>query len=166
MAQSSAKDEWETPDDFFATCHEEFNFDLDACACVDGSNAKLKRHFTVQDNALHMPWNQKGVSSVWCNPPYGRGATLRWTTRAAVQATDNELTVVLLLPARTDTKWFHEVIMQRADEIRFVRGRLRFKGAKNPAPFPSMVVVFRPGDAYQSLAGPALMTVDTKGKLL
>ena len=78
----------------------------------------------------------------WCNPPYGREIG-RWVEKAYKTVEQNKNTVVMLLPARTDTKWFHEYIYGKA-EVRFIKGRLKFGGAKNSAPFPSMVVVFRP----------------------
>lgn len=111
---------------------------FDQCAgwYVDEENAKTTRYYTPEQDGLAQPW--EGV--VWCNPPYGRQIG-KWVERA-VLAAKSGVVVVMLLPARTDTKWFHEYIYGKA-EIRFVRGRLRFGGAANPAPFPSMVVVFR-----------------------
>ena len=85
---------------------------------------------------LSMPWNGR----VWCNPPYGRQVG-QWVKKAYMSAQTGAL-VVMLLPARTDTAWFHDYIYRRA-EIRFVRGRLKFGGSRNSAPFPSMVCVFR-----------------------
>ena len=82
-----------------------------------------------------------GRGAVWCNPPYGRNVG-RWVQKASETAKAGDV-VVMLLPARTDTAWFHDLIWQKA-EVRFVRGRLKFGGCKNAAPFPSMVVVFRP----------------------
>ena len=104
-------------------------------------NAKTTRYYTPEQDGLTQPW--EGV--VWCNPPYGRQIG-KWVERAALAAKAGAV-VVMLLPARTDTKWFHEYIYGKA-EIRFVRGRLRFGGAANPAPFPSMVVVFRGEGEY------------------
>ena len=130
---SSASDNWETPQDFFDALNDEFHFTLDAAAS-DG-NAKCARYFTKVQDGLAQDWT--GV--VWCNPPYGREVG-RWVAKAAESA-EKGAVVVMLLPARTDTRWFHQYINGRA-EVRFVKGRLKFGGAKNSAPFPSMVVVF------------------------
>ena len=81
---------------------------------------------------------QEWVGVCWCNPPYGRGIG-KWMKKAA----EASAIVVCLVPARTDTKWFHEWVLNRA-EIRFIRGRLHFNGSKNSAPFPSMLVIYRP----------------------
>lgn len=133
---SSKTDMWETPHDFFDKLDDEFHFTLDVCATPE--NAKCEKFYTEQDDGLSKPWT--GV--VWCNPPYGKGIS-RWILAAnAARAAGN--TVVMLLPARTDTKWFHDLVLGKA-EIRFVRGRLKFGGSNNSAPFPSMVAVFRNG---------------------
>lgn len=130
---SSASDEWATPQDFFDALHKEFRFNLDPCA--DKKNAKCERFFTKKDNGLAQSW--KGAR-VFCNPPYGR-VIGDWVKKCA---TGGATVTVALLPARTDTRWFHDYIYGKA-EIRFVRGRLKFGGHKNSAPFPSMVVVWR-----------------------
>lgn len=131
---SSKTDLWETPQTFFDKLNQEFGFTLDACAVPD--NAKCERYYTPEQDGLSQPWD--GV--VWCNPPYGREVG-KWVRRG-LMASENGAIVVMLLPARTDTKWFHDYIYGKA-EIRFVRGRLKFGGG-NSAPFPSMVVVFSP----------------------
>ena len=134
---SSATDNWATPQDFFDELNAEFHFDLDVCA--DEINHKCDKYYTKEQDGLTMPW--KGI--VWCNPPYGREIG-QWV-RKALFASVNGATVVMLSPARTDTKWFHDYIYKRDNvEIRFVRGRLKFGNSKNSAPFPSMVVVFNP----------------------
>ena len=132
---SSKTDLWETPQEFFDELDTEFHFSLDACALPE--NAKCARYYTPEQDGLSQPWT--GV--VWCIPPYGRKVGT-WIKKAAQSAAAGA-TVVMLLHARTDTRWFHDYILGKA-EIRFVRGRLKFGGAKNSAPFPSMVVVFRP----------------------
>lgn len=132
---SSRTDLWETPQDFFEKLDKEFHFTLDVCALPE--NAKCAKYYTPEDDGLKQPWE----GTVWCNPPYGRCVGL-WVRRAEETA-EKGYTVVMLLPARTDTKWFHEHVYKNG-EIRFVRGRLKFGGCKNSAPFPSMVVVFRP----------------------
>ena len=131
---SSEKDDWETPPEFFSEISREFCFDVDVCATPE--NAKCERYFTPEQNGLKQPW--RGVC--WCNPPYGRGVG-DWVAKAAESAAGGA-TVVMLLPARTDTQWFHRYIYHRA-EIRFLAGRLKFVGATASAPFPSMLVIFR-----------------------
>ena len=134
---SSATDNWATPQDFFDKLNAEFHFDLDVCA--DESNHKCDKYYTKEQDGLAMPW--KGT--VWCNPPYGREIG-SWV-RKALFASVGGATVVMLIPARTDTKWFHDYIYKRENvEVRFVKGRLKFGNSKNSAPFPSMVVVFNP----------------------
>lgn len=131
---SSKSENWETPQRLFDDLNREFRFTLDVCATAQ--NAKCAMYYSPAQNGLSQPWN--GV--VWCNPPYGRKVGM-WVKKAFASASEGS-TVVMLLPARTDTKWFHEYIYHRA-EVRFLRGRLKFGGAKNSAPFPSMVVIFR-----------------------
>ena len=136
---SSKTDLWETPKDLFDKLNEEFHFALDVCATPE--NAKCEEFYTKEQDGLKQPW--KGT--VWCNPPYGRQIG-EWVRRAFLASVSGS-TVVMLLPARTDTKWFHDYIYKRNNvEIRFIRGRLKFGGNKNSAPFPSMVVVFMPHD--------------------
>lgn len=132
---SSATDMWATPQDFFDNLNNEFMFEIDVCATAE--NAKCKTFYTKEQNGLEMPWN--GVC--WCNHPYGREIG-KWVERAYTSSVGGA-TVVMLLPARTDTKWFHEYIYGKA-EIRFIKGRLKFGNSKNSAPFPSMVAIFRP----------------------
>ena len=134
---SSKTDLWETPQDFFDHLNDEFHFNVDVCATSD--NAKCNTYFTKENNGLSQSW--RGVC--WCNPPYGREIG-KWVQKAYLSSRDGS-TVVMLLPARTDTKWFHEYIYNQA-EIRFIKGRLKFGNSKNSAPFPSMVVVFRPNN--------------------
>ena len=132
---SSKTDLWETPQDFFEKLDREFGFELDVCALPE--NAKCSRYFSPMDDGLEQDWT--GVC--WCNPPYGREIE-KWVKKAYISAIEGA-TVVMLLPARTDTRWFHDWIYGKT-EIRFIRGRLKFGGAENGAPFPNMVVVFRP----------------------
>ena len=128
---SSATDEWSTPQHFFDKLNEEFSFTLDPCA--NDTNHKCKKYFTKMENGLLQDWDDE---IVFCNPPYGREIG-KWVKKAA----ESKATVVMLLPARTDTKWFHDYIYEKA-EIRFIKGRLKFGGAQNSAPFSSMVVIF------------------------
>ena len=128
---SSKTDMWETPQNFFDELNKEFHFTCDVCAIEE--NAKCAKFYTPEQDGLKQTWG--GVC--WMNPPYGREIG-KWVKKAS----ESNATVVCLLPARTDTRWFHDYIYGKA-EIRFVRGRLRFGGSKNSAPFPSMVAVFR-----------------------
>lgn len=130
---SSKTDMWETPQWLFDELDNEFHFDLDVCATPE--NAKRERFYTPEQDGLIQPW--KGVC--WCNPPYGRGVG-NWVEKAARTAYEGGL-VVMLLPARTDTKWFHKWVYRRA-EIRFIQGRLKFGNSVNSAPFPSMICIF------------------------
>lgn len=135
---SSKTDMWETPQAFFDDLDRLFHFTLDACAIPE--NAKCAVFYTPEQDGLSQPWH--GV--VWCNPPYGR-AIGAWVQKGYEAAESGEADcVVMLLPARTDTRWFHDFCyLNRVATVRFVRGRLKFGGAKNAAPFPSMVVIFR-----------------------
>jgi len=131
---SSERGNWETPQDFFDKLNEEFRFTLDVCA--EKHTAKCEKYFTKEDNALDKEWH--GIC--WMNPPYGRGIGV-WLKKAYETSQSGSM-VVCLIPSRTDTKWWHNYVMS-AHEIRFVKGRLKFDGHKNSAPFPSVVVVFK-----------------------
>lgn len=133
---SSKEEVWATPQDFFDHLDEEFNFTLDPCALPE--NAKCAKFFTPEDDGLLQDW---GGETVFCNPPYGR-KIYSWVQKCAEESKKPNTKVVMLIPARTDTKYFHEFIYHKATDIRFVRGRLKFGDGKNSAPFPSMVVVF------------------------
>ena len=140
---SSATALWETPQEFFDALNREFHFDTDVCALAE--NAKCKRFYSPEKDGLSQEW--QGVC--WCNPPYGREIG-KWVKKAA----ESHCTTVMLLPARTDTRWFHDYIYNKA-EVRFIKGRLKFGNSKNSAPFPNMVVIFR---------GEQTKTVSEKGK--
>ena len=133
---SSDRMDWGTPGDFYAMLDAEFAFTLDPCATHQ--NALCENYYTKQEDGLLQAWG--GV--VFVNPPYGREVG-RWA-RKCYESAAAGATVVLLIPARTDTAYWHDWVMRSA-EVRFVRGRLRFAGADNSAPFPSAVIVFRPG---------------------
>ena len=130
---SSKTDLWSTPQDLFDRLNSVFRFDLDVCATPD--NAKCERFFTEEINGLAQEWS----GSVWMNPPYGRGIDA-WVKKA-FQSAQAGATVVCLLPARTDTRWWHDYVLR--GEVTFIKGRLKFGGHNNNAPFPSAVVVFR-----------------------
>jgi phage N-6-adenine-methyltransferase len=139
---TSNTDEWSTPQAFFDELNKEFNFNLDPCATTE--NAKCKRYYTKEHDGLKMSW---GGYSVYMNPPYGREIG-KWVKKA-YEEKQKGAKVVCLLPARTDTRWFHEYIWDKEEDrpregvkIRFEKGRLKFGDSKNAAPFPSMVVIF------------------------
>ena len=132
---TSNSDDYGTPQKLFDELNAEFGFDVDVCASA--SNAKCRRYFSVEENGLVQDWSN--YKTCWMNPPYGR-QIIDWIQKAYETSLKGS-TVVCLLPARTDTKWFHEYCMK--GEIRFIRGRLKFNDGKTPAPFPSMIVVFK-----------------------
>jgi len=135
-AFSSATNEWATPQKFYDKLNDEFHFTLDPCATR--GNAKCSFFYTEYENGLEQDW---GGQIVFCNPPYGR-AIKDWVKKCSDEAKKPNTTVVMLIPARTDTTYFHDYIYHQA-EIRFIRGRLHFNDSKNAAPFPSMVVVWK-----------------------
>jgi phage N-6-adenine-methyltransferase len=130
---SSKSCEWETPQALFDELDREFHFDIDVCATNE--NAKCRAFYTKDEDGLSKEW----VGTCWMNPPYGREIG-KWVRKASEQVAHGAI-VVCLLPARTDTKWWHEDCMNF--EVRFIRGRLKFNGHKNSAPFPSAIVVMR-----------------------
>ena len=132
---SSATDEWATPQDFFDKLMETYRFTLDVCATAE--NAKCADFYTKEDNGLTKDW----MGRCWMNPPYGRDIKY-WVKKAYQSARDNGALVVCLLPSRTDTAWWHDYVLPYG-EVTFIRGRLKFGGAKNSAPFPSAIVVFK-----------------------
>jgi phage N-6-adenine-methyltransferase len=127
-------DIWATPGWLFDALHKEFGFTLDPCC--DGSNAKCSKFYTPRENGLLRDW---GTETVFMNPPYSDVGD--WM-RKAYGAAQEGATVVCLVPARTDTQWWHEYVMK--GEVRLLRGRLKFGDAENSAPFPSAIAVFRP----------------------
>lgn len=131
---SSANTEWETPRALFALLQREFSITLDVCATR--TNRQCAAYFTRVQDGLCQRW----TGTCWMNPPYGRqiGTWVRKARRESIR----RASVICLLPARTDTTWWHEDVM-KAHEIRLLKGRLTFVGALSPAPFPSAVVVFK-----------------------
>ncbi len=136
---SSVSDEWETPQDLFDDLDVRFHFQTDVCATPQ--NAKCRRFFTKEQNGLLQDWG--GIC--WMNPPYGRGIG-QWMQKA-YESAQAGATVVCLVPARTDTAWWHDYAMR--GEVTFIRGRLKFGNARNSAPFPSALVVFKPKETEQ-----------------
>lgn len=139
---SRDRDDWETPPEFFQLLDAEFHFTLDPCA--DAQNAKCDKFFTKEMDGLVQPW---AGHVVYVNPPYSQIKT--WVGQCWTQMMVSQCTIVLLIPSRTDTRYWHRYITNGsqwpgAAELRFVKGRLKFVGGKHSAPFPSVVVVFRP----------------------
>ena len=128
-------DEWATPQSFFDELDKEFHFTVDVCASHE--NHKCDWYFTQEDDGLSKNW---GGQTVFCNPPYSEIG--KWVKKAHDEAKKDGTVVVMLIPSRTSTKYFHDYIYHRT-EIRFVSGRLHFNDGKGRAPFPSMVVIFR-----------------------
>ena len=133
---SSQSEEWSTPQAFFDKLNEEFQFTLDACALPE--NAKCKLYFTPETDGLVQDWSGH---TVFVNPPYGKKIA-EWVEKCYNESTKENTKIVLLMPARTDTAYFHRFIYKKAKEIRFIKGRLKFGDASNSAPFPSMLVIF------------------------
>lgn len=134
---SSKTNEWSTPQAFFDQLDSEFKFTLDPCS--NGKNNKCDLFFTEAENGLLQDWRGH---TVFMNPPYGRGIK-NWIEKAHKEGLKPNTTVVALIPARTDTKCWHEWIFDTGAEIRFIKGRLKFGDAKDSAPFPSAVIVFK-----------------------
>jgi phage N-6-adenine-methyltransferase len=130
---SSKTDDWATPQDFFDNLNQTFNFTLDPCASHE--NHKCAKYYTKDDDGLSKSWEGE---TVFMNPPYGRDVK-KWMKKAYEES--KHATVVCLIPARTDTAYWHDYCMK--GEITFIRGRLKFGNSKQSAPFPSAVVVFR-----------------------
>ena len=133
---SSRSEEWETPPHVFRPLHSEFNFQVDVCATSE--NAKCKVFFDKSVSGLDREWSP---FRCWMNPPYGSKIS-NWVKKAFQESQRGAL-VVSLLPARTDTQWWHSWVMKAA-EIRFVAGRIAFGGGKQSAPFPSCIAIFYP----------------------
>lgn len=158
---STGKDDWETPKEFFEKLNKEFNFTLDPCS--SNKNHKCSKYYTEIDDGLSKDWSGE---IVFCNPPYSvpenpckPNCTKKSCLKRGYHITEykpgqedwikkcyeegKKTTVVMLIPSRTDTKAFHDYILGKS-EIRFIKGRLKFVGAKDPAPFPNMLVIYKP----------------------
>lgn len=130
----SANDQtWQTPRQLFNDVQEKYSLNLDVAASA--FNTMLPRYYTIEQDGLAQSWRGERV---WCNPPYGKGMGA-WIKKLAEE--DTEIAVGFI-PARTDTRWFHEYVLYRA-EINFIKGRVKFVGARSNAPFPSMICVWR-----------------------
>lgn len=134
VVHSSKKDDWGTPWAFFDRLDAEFDFEFDAAASPN--NAKCDAFCC--SGSLGMAW--AGMGRTWCNPPYGRQIG-DWIDKAIAEGM--RTVVVMLVPARTDTKWWARAV-KSCQEVRFVKGRIKFEGAESGAPFPSAVLVWSP----------------------
>lgn len=132
---SSNTNEWYTPFNVFNELNKEFGFTLDPSCTKE--NAKCSKFFTIEDDGLSQDWSN---DVVFCNPPYGR--EIKDWIKKGLDESKKGAVVVMLIPSRTDTKYWHEYIFGKAAEIRFIKGRLKFGGATTNAPFPSAIIVF------------------------
>lgn len=132
---SSNRQTWETPKELFHNLNDVFNFTLDVCAVPE--TAKCEKYFTPAIDGLAQNWCN---NICWMNPPYGRDQ-IKWIDKAAKESL-NGVTVVCLIPARPDTRAWQNIIFPNATAICFIKGRLKFGGSKDSAPFPSAIVVF------------------------
>ena len=139
---SSKSNEWATPQHLFNKLDEIHKFTLDPCSTHE--NHKCEKYFTIEDDGLNQSW--KG-HAVFMNPPYGRGIK-HWIKKAYEEGLKDNTKVVCLIPARTDTTYWHDYIFPHANEILFVRGRIKFGDGTTPAPFPSAIVMFGGGGSF------------------
>ena len=159
---SSKSNEWETPQELFAKLDKEYKFTLDPCATHE--NHTCSKYYTQEDDGLSQSWANEAV---FINPPYGQIGD--WVKKACEEYTKNGATVVMLIPARTDTKYWHDYIMKFASTIYFIKGRLKFKNKViadytgktdiSPAPFPSVVIVFDMGLGMTWAGGPTIKSM-------
>lgn len=164
----SNNQEWETPHAFFEAMHKSYDFTLDACATKQ--NAKVPHFFSPENDGLSKSW---AGHRVWLNPPYApkrktRPGQIDWVQKAYDETKEGDCElVVCLLPARTDTKLFHDYVM-KSSLVAFVKGRLQFVGAPHGAVFPSMVVVFERHSykLYPFGPKPMFVTFTNGGKLI
>ena len=137
---TSNTNEWYTPKKLFDELNEEFNFNLDPCCTVE--SAKCKDFYTEATNGLSKSWEGK---TVFMNPPYGREIK-KWIEKAYMESLKPNTKVVALIPSRTDTSYWHDYIFNKAKDIRFLRGRIKFVdidgNSSSPAPFPSSIIVW------------------------
>lgn len=138
---SSLKQDWKTPKELYNKLNQEFNFDFDPCAV---NYIRIFRKLNGKYDGLKCEWGK----SNFVNPPYNQIS--QWMEKDFEEFKKGK-TIVFLIPARTDTKWFHKFVIEGGSEIRFIKGRLRFSNHKNPAPFPSMIIIFDPKNANLKL---------------
>lgn len=150
---SSNSSEWATPQEFFDKLDWRFGkFTLDPCATCE--NHKTKKYYTMEDDGLAQDW---GGETVFVNPPYSHISS--WIEKAYTESRKPNTKVVLLIPARTDTRYWHNYVM-RGREIHFIKGRLKFGNSKNSAPFPSAVIVFDSNASYIQHLYPTVFTME------
>ena len=130
---SMESNEWETPQELYDELNKQYGFTLDPCATK--KSAKCDKYYTKEDDGLSKDWSGE---IVFMNPPYGREIS-KWVKKASET---KSAVVVCLIPSRTDTKYWHNYIFSKSHKIMFIKGRLKFSGHKNSAPFPSAIVVF------------------------
>jgi len=135
---SSKSNEWATPLNLFNYLDSIFNFTLDPCCTHE--NTKCKKHYTIKDNGLIKSWKDE---IVFVNPPYG-GHTREWLEKGYAESENNNATVVFLIVSATDRTYWHDIICNNADEIWFMRGKVKFGGKKTTAPFASAIIIFKP----------------------
>ncbi len=153
---SSKSDKWSTPQAFYDELNKVHNFTLDPCC--DEESKKCEKFFTEKDNGLQQSWRGE---TVFMNPPYGREIK-KWLAKAHSESKNPNTKVVCLVPARTDTKYWHEHCMS-ADKLYLIKGRLKFGDSKNSAPFPSAIVVF---DSESDRDSPEVTAMNSNGKPL
>jgi site-specific DNA-methyltransferase (adenine-specific) len=153
---SSKSDLWGTPQNLFNKLNRKYKFTLDPCATAE--NRKCEKYYTIEQNGLTKAWKDEVV---FVNPPYSNIG--EWVAKAHYESTHNGATVVMLIPARTDTRYWHDYVMDAANKIYFIKGRLKFADptntVKNAAPFPSAVVVFDMGH-FRWAGGPTVATME------
>lgn len=139
---SSKTDEWTTPDWLFKQLDDEFHFEMDMAATKENTKCSVYFSKHVGISALKTDWWDYGAKVLWCNPPYNN---LEEWIKHGYEASLHGCTVVYLLPTtKTDQRFWHEIVLPNAAELRFIRGRVKFGGSEHSAPFPSIVVVFKP----------------------
>ena len=151
---SSKTNEWGTPPEFFAKLNKKFKFTLDPCSTP--TTAKCEKYYTREVDGLSQSWENEVV---FVNPPYGDIS--KWVKKSYEESTQNNATVVMLIPSRTDTKYWHDYVME-ANAIYFIKGRLKFTNGndkQNSAPFPSALVVFDSGQ-FSWISGPSVKTME------
>lgn len=151
----SSKQDWETPQDLFDLLHRQYHFTFDLAA--DKNNTKCEKYYTEENDALSVEWHGR----CWLNPPYGGNSTNKlalWVEKAYVECKKPTCEVTLLIPARTNTNWWHEYCM-RSSELMFIKGRPKFGDAKHGLPQPLAVVHFT---GKNWLVSPKLFTLDLK----
>lgn len=129
---TSNSDEWATPKGLFDEVNKRYRFILDAAATKENSLCNI--FYTKEANSLEQAW----YNSTWCNPPYSQ---CKEFVKKASEEHKKGIQVVMLLPARTDTKWFHDYLYNKPGiRLEFIKGRLKFSESKNSAQFPSLLV--------------------------